>query len=114
MQFPTVPDEWEPIPSSSQFIDASSSTALTVPSVPTGEPAKGAIFVAVLTAQLVRQWLRYDGSAVTAAATGGELLEPGDFIEIYGYKALKAVRVIRSAAGGSLAVRYYYFRKTPQ
>ncbi len=112
MRQPTVPDEWYPIPSSSQFINASSSTALTVPTIPAGQPAKGAIIVGVLTAQFVGQWLRFDGSAVTAAETGGEFLYPGDVIEIFGYSALKAVRVIRNANGGSLAVKYFYFRST--
>ena len=112
-QFPSVPDEWFPLAASSQFMNVSSSTALTLPSIAAGQPAKGAVFVAVLTAQLVRQWLRHDGSAVTAATTGGELLDPGNWMVIYGYEALKAVRVIRDADGGSLAVRYYYFRSTP-
>ncbi len=111
-QFPTVPDEWFPLAASSQFLNASASTALTLPSIAAGQPAKGAVFVAVLTAQLVRQWLRH-GSAVTAAVTGGELLDPGNWMVIYGYEAMKAVRVIRDADGGSLAVRYYYFRSTP-
>lgn len=112
-QFPSVPDEWFPLAASSQFINASSSTALTLPAIAAGQPAKGAVFVAVLTTQLVRQWLRHDGSAVTAAATGGELLDPGNWMIIYGYEALKAVRVIRDADGGTLAVRYYYFRSSP-
>jgi hypothetical protein len=112
MQFPTVPDEWEPL-APSQFIDAASSTALTVPALPAGHIAKGAIYVGIMTAQNVRQYLRYDGNAVTAAVTGGEILEPGDWVELYGIQALKAVRVIRSGAGGTLAVKYYYFRKTP-
>jgi hypothetical protein len=113
MQFPTVPDEWFPLPASSQFLNAAVSTALTLPSLPAGQPAKGAQFVAVLTAQAIRQWLRHDGSAVLSVATGGELLDPGNWMVVYGYQALKAIRVIRDADGGSLAVRYYYFRVTP-
>jgi hypothetical protein len=112
-QWPSVADEWFPLPGSSQFLNAAGSTALTLPSIPTGQPAKGAIYVAVLTAQALGQWLRFDGSAVTAAYTGGELLSAGSWMVVYGYEALKAVRVIRSADGGSLAVKYYYFRKTP-
>lgn len=110
MRQPTIPDEWFPIAGSSQFIDASTSTALTVPAIAAGQPAKGAIIVGVLTAQFVGQWLRFDGAAVTAASTGGEFMYPGDIMEVYGYKALTAVRVIRNAVGGSLAVKYFYFR----
>jgi hypothetical protein len=112
-QNPTVPDEWYPFPGSSQFLNVAVSTALTIPAPPAGQPAKGAVHVGILTAQLIRQWIRYDGSAVTASVAGGESLEPGNWVVIYGYQALKGVRVIRDADGGSLAVKYYYFRLTP-
>ncbi len=110
MQIATIPEEWRPIPSSSQYLDASSSTALTVPTVPTGEPAKGATIVGVLTAQNVGAFIRTDGSAVTAAVTGGRRISPGDYEVVCGYTALKAIRIIREASGGSVAVEYYYFR----
>lgn len=112
MQFPTIPDEWMPIAGSTQLLDVAVSTALTVPAVGAGQIPKGAVYVGILTAQLIRQWLKYDGSAVTPSVTGGELMEPGDYVVIYGVQALKAVRVVRNATGGSLAARYYYFRPT--
>ena len=96
----------------SQFLDASSSTALTVPAITTGQ--RGYVeYGAILVAQAVKQWVRLDGSAVTAAVTGGISLDPGDFIVLRGKKNLDLVRVIRDASGGSLAVSYYSFRGTP-
>lgn len=110
-ELPGAPDPtWFPI--GSQFIDASSSTALTVPAIPTG--TKGYVeFAAILVAQNVVQWLRFDGSAVTAAVTGGFAMQSGDFIIIRGRKNLDLVRVIRGSTGGSLGVTYYMLRGTP-
>ncbi len=107
-QFPDVVDAWEPI--ANYFINSAASTALTAPAVPSGEPAKGAVFVAILTAQAQAQWIRTDGTAATAAVTGGIKMFPGDWRLIYGAKNINAVRVIRDADGGSLAVEYFYFR----
>ena len=98
------------INSKRSFIDSGSSVALTVPAIPTGQPAKGAVHVGILTAQGAAQWLRTDGVAVTAAVTGGLKLNIGDYRIIYGISNLRNVRVIRDAAGGALAVEYYYFR----
>lgn len=112
MQWPDVVDAWEPL--GNQFLDAAASTALTIPAIPTvgsyGQPAKGAVYVGILSAQMVACWIRTDGVAVTAAATGGIKMAAGDFRIIYGTQALKAVRVIRDATGGSLAIEYFYLR----
>lgn len=119
-QLPGPSWDWTPL-SGSQFLDAGSSTALTIPTIPssstapqglnlTGVNPKGCEYVAILLAQTVGQYIRTDGSAVTAAVTGGLYLAPGDYRIVYGLQALKAIRVIRSGAGGSLAVEYYYFR----
>ena len=109
MQFPTVPDEWVPIPGC-QYLDAAASTALTVPTLVSGQIPKGAVYVAVLTCQVVPAYIRTDGIAVTAAVSGGRQMQPGDFEVVYGIQALKNIRLIRSATGGSVAVEYYYFR----
>lgn len=110
-EIPGAPDPtW--YPTGSQFLDASASTALTVPAIPAG--MKGYLeHAAVLVAQNTVQWVRLDGSAVTAAVTGGIAMQPGDYMIIRGKKQLDAVRVIRGASGGSLAVTYYVFRGTP-
>lgn len=113
-QFPDVVDAWEPI--GNQFINAAASTALTVPVLGQGaligQPAKGAVYVGILTAQGVAQWIRTDGIAVAAVVTGGIRMISGDWRLIYGITNLKAVRVIREADGGSLAVEYFVFRPT--
>lgn len=114
MQFPTVPDEWVPLLGSSQFLNVGASTALTIPTTAQGQVQKGAVYVAILTAQIVKQWLRYDGQAVTASANGGEGLNPGDYVVVYGINALRAIRVIRDVDGGSLAVKYFYFRRVSE
>lgn len=113
-QFPGSGVGWLPI--GEQFLDASASTALTIPSPTTLNPGlsstAGMDYVAILQAQGAAQWIREDGTTVTAAASGGLKMEIGDWKFIYGLPALKAVRVIRDASGGSLAVMYYIFRKT--
>lgn len=108
MQFPTVPDEWEPI--GCQYIDAAASTPLTVPALGAGSIAKGAIYVAVLTCQAVPAWIRTDGNAALASFTGGRQMQVGDYEVVYGIRAIQKIRLIRSGAGGSVAVEYYYFR----
>jgi hypothetical protein len=70
------------------------------------------VYVAILTAQGQAQWIRTDAAAVTAAVTGGIRLLPGDWRLIYGYEGISKVRVIRDAAGGSLAAEFFYFRPT--
>jgi hypothetical protein len=110
MQFPDVVDAWFPF--GNQFLNASSSQSLTVPALPAGQPAKGAVYVAILTAQAQAQWIRTDGVAVAAAVTGGIKMNPGDWRLIYGYEGISKVRVIRDADGGSLAAEYFYFRPT--
>lgn len=111
-QFPDCVDAWEPL--GNQFIDSASSVALTIPVVPATasntQPMKGAIYVAILTAQTQAQWIRTDGVTVVAVVTGGVKLFPGDWRLIYGRQTLDNVRVIREAAGGSLACEYFYFR----
>lgn len=115
MQLPGPAADWIPIASSSQFIDSGSSTALTIPAVPTsgGRSVSGAKIVAILFAQTQAQWIRTDGSAVTAAVTGGIKLAAGDYMIVYGSEALGGIRVIRDASGGSLAVAYYFYRPAP-
>lgn len=110
-ELPGAPDPtWYPI--GSQFLDVSSSTALTVPAIPAG--TKGYVeYAAILLAQNVVQWIRFDGSAVTAAITGGIGMQPGDFIILRGKKNLDLVRIIRGSTGGSMAVTYYMMRGTP-
>ena len=100
---------WTPL-AGSQFLDVGVSTALTIPAAPTTGNRVGIEYVAILLAQTVAQFYRTDGSAVTAAVTGGIQLNPGDFVILYGLQALRAVRVIRSGAGGSLAISYYFYR----
>jgi hypothetical protein len=97
-------------PAGSQFLDVAVSTALTIPSIPTGVVIKGSQYVAILIAQVQTQWLRTDGNDVTAGPTGGLQMLDGDFRIVYGLNALKAIRVIRGAPGGALAVEYYFFR----
>jgi hypothetical protein len=113
--FPDVVDSWEPL--GNQFIDSAASVALTVPVIASSpsntQPAKGAVHVAILTAQGAAQWIRTDGVAAVAAVTGGVKLNVGDFRLVYGIKTITSIRVIRDAAGGALAVEYYYFRPRP-
>lgn len=110
MQFPfQVLDNWEAI--GNQFVDASVSTALTIPALPAGDVAKGAIYVAILSATAQAVWLRTDGVDAVAAVTGGVKLVAGDWRVIKGYSALKKVRFIRDAGSGALAVEYFYYRK---
>jgi hypothetical protein len=111
-QFPTIPDEWFPLPSSSQFLSPAASTALTVPSLPAGQPAKGAVILAELVASGSDViWIRMDGGTVTAA--NGIPMYQGDWRIVYGVKALAALRVIRVSTSSVLTVSYFYFRQTP-
>lgn len=111
MQHPTVPDEWYPI--GTQFIDSSSSAALSIPNLPLGFAKKGRlVFVAVMTVQIVGAWIRVDGNAVAANALGGRFMNPGDYEVIYGNSAIEKVRVVRASSGGSVVVEYYVFRAT--
>lgn len=109
-QFPAPGPTWTPI-SGHQFIQAASSTALTIPSAVSLGTTSGTGFqyVAILQAQGAGQWLRMDGQAVTAAYTGGKKLNDGDFLIVYGLAALKNVRVIQDTTGGSLVVEYYTY-----
>lgn len=108
-QLPGPSPEWQAIPNSSQFLDVGASTGLTIPAIP-GRPQPGAKLVGILYAQGVAAYLRTDGQAVTAAITGGIKMEPDSFVVIYGDAALRQVRIVRSAGGGSVAVSYYWFR----
>ena len=111
-QLPTVPDEWYPL-SPSAFLSANTSTALTIPPVPVGQPGKGTIFVAILTAINGPMWIRYDGQPAFAVI-GAEPMYEGDWVVVYGYEALKAIRIVKDTLGtGLMAIKYYYFRKTP-
>ena len=65
-QLPTVPDEWYPLTGSAQYLTAATSTALTLPSVASGQPAKGAVYVGILTAMLGTMWIRFDGTTASA------------------------------------------------
>jgi hypothetical protein len=111
-QLPTVPDEWMPL-ASSQYLAAVASTALTIPTAVAGQPLKGAIQVAILTAINGPMWIRYDG-APAFAITGADPMYEGDWVVVYGYASLSAIRVVKDAAGtGLMSVKYWYFRKTP-
>ncbi len=111
-QLPTVPDEWYPL-APSAFLAAPSSTALSIPPVPAGQPAKGTVHVGILTAIGGTMWIRYDGNAAFSVI-GAEPMFEGDFVVVYGYQALKAIRIINDpAALGLMGVKYFYFRKTP-
>lgn len=109
-QFPAPGPTWTPI-SGHQFIQAAISTALTIPSAVSigGTSGTGYQYVAILQAQGASQWVRMDGTAVTAAYTGGKKLNDGDFLIVYGLASLKAVRVIQDSTGGSLVVEYYSY-----
>lgn len=109
-----------PILGAEQFLDVGASTALTLPTqaqvaatIGGGSSKSGIEIVAILTAQLQAQWIRSDGNAVTAAASGGLKLNPGDFQIVEGRASLTAIRVIRDAAAGSMNVRYYIYRAAP-
>ena len=110
-QFPVIPDEWFPIANSSQFLSSASSTALTVPAIAAGQPAKGAVILAECACSGDIVWMRLDGG--TAAAQQGVLMNPGDWRIIYGTQALAAVRQIRASSASLLTVSYFYFRMTP-
>lgn len=110
-QFPVIPDEWFPIAGSSQFLSPASSTALTVPAIAAGQPAKGAVILAELVCSGDSVWLRMDGG--TAAASQGVLMNVGDWRIVYGTQALAALRAIRASASSLLTVSYFYFRMTP-
>lgn len=111
-QLPTAPDEWYPL-SPSQFLTAASSTAPTIPSIPGGQPGKGTVHVAIFTAVNGPMWIRFDGQAAFATIGAEEMFE-GDWIVVYGYSAISAVRVVKDpSATGIMAIKYYYFRKTP-
>lgn len=111
-QVPGPSSDWQPISNSSQFLDVSSSTALTVPAVPTsaGRSPVGAKLVAIIYAQGVAAWVRTDGQAVTAAYSGGIKLAADTFMIVYGTSALNGIRLIRDAANGGVAISYYWFR----
>lgn len=108
---PSPFDEWIPL-APHQFLNAAVSTALTVPSITSqgGNIAAGSKYVCILTCQGVQAYIRLDGVAVTAALTGGKLLNVGDVLTIYGIKAIQAARIIRSADGGTVAAEFYYFK----
>lgn len=111
-QLPTVPDEWYPL-APSQFLTAASSTALTIPATPAGQPSKGAVYVATLMCMFAQMWIRYDGSTAFAS-TGAEVMYEGDWVVVYGYEALKAIRIVKDpSVAGTMAIKYFYFRKTP-
>ena len=119
-QLPGPQGTWIPVPGAEQFLDVGASTALTLPtqaqvaSVFAGGSSKAGIeTVAILTAQGQQQWIRSDGTAVTAAASGGLMLDVGNYMIVEGRSALSNIRVIRAVAGGSLNVRYYVYRAAP-
>lgn len=119
MQIPSVPATWVPILGTSQFINASSSTSLTLPTqaqiiaASGGASRAGCEIAAIIIAQAQAQWIRTDGSAVTAAVTGGLKLQIGDWRQVEGRNALSNLRVIRDADLGSLTVEYYIYRAAP-
>lgn len=94
------------------------STALTIPNPATQAPpvknSGNMLLMAILIPQLAAYWIRSDGQAATASATGGSLkVNIGDFQFVYGIKALSQIRVIQDAAGGGLLVNYYLTRLQP-
>lgn len=112
-QLPTVPDEWYPLTGSAQYLTAATSTALTLPTIAAGQPAKGAVFVGILTAMLGTMWIRFDGTTASSLI-GAQPMYDGDWVVVYGYEALKAVRIVKDAAAtGLMAISYFYFRKNP-
>jgi hypothetical protein len=80
---------------------------------PGGASKSGIEVAAIITAQGAGQWIRTDGSAVTAAVTGGLKLNVGDFRILEGRVQLSALRVIHDTTGGALAVEYYVYRSAP-
>ena len=69
--------------------------------------------MAIIIAQGQIQWYRTDGSAATAADSGGISLAVGDWLQVEGRAALSAFRVIRGSSGGGLKVSYYLYRAAP-
>lgn len=107
-QLPNPQTDWYPI--GDQFLVPAVSTALTIPAVPAGFTKQGNAFVAIIQAQAQGMWITRGGAAVTAAVTGGLLLNPGDWMIVPGLNNIKGIRAIQNAAGGSLACSYYVFR----
>lgn len=112
-QLPGPQPGWIPL-SSSQFLTAVSSTALTIPTIAAQSPtvkAPGGDYVAILIPQGGTFFIRTDGQAAVATTVGGIQMNSGtgDFRIIYGLLALRAVRVI-AGTGTGLAVEYYFYR----
>jgi hypothetical protein len=100
--------DWNPI--GSQFLNPSSSTALTLPALPTGQRGYTEL-AAVALCQSGGIWVRFDGQAVTTFVNGGLRMVPGDSFVLRSRNQISGVRVIKDVTmGGWLAITYYSVR----
>jgi hypothetical protein len=93
---------------------AAASTALSIPNAATQTPPIRGYgdYVALLIPQGGIYWVRTDGSAAVAAATGGVALNAAtnDYRVVYGLDAMKKIRFIQGAGGVGMVVEFYFFR----
>jgi hypothetical protein len=99
----------------SQFSVGAASTALTIPNAGTQSPpikGVGGEYVAILIPQGGIYWVRTDGTAAVAAATGGVALNAStnDYRIVYGLNAMKKIQFIQGVGGVGMVVEFYFFR----
>ena len=116
-QVPGPSSDWLPL-APTQFLVAAASSSLSIPNPATQTPPVKNTGPMLLCAFLIPQgaayWIRTDGTAAVASATGGLKLNIGDYRIVYGIPALRQIRVIQDAAGGALEVEYYLFRQATE
>ena len=100
--------DWVPI--GDEYLAAVASTAPTIPALPTGMNAQGIQYGAILQAQGVSYYIRFDGVTCVAGATTARLMAATDWVVVLGYQAIKKLRFIQSAGSGSMAISHYFFR----
>jgi hypothetical protein len=88
---------------------------LVIPNARTQSPpitGVGGEYVAILIPQGGIYWVRTDGGAAVAAATGGVALNAStnDYRIVYGLNAMKLIRFIQGVGGVGMVVEFYFFR----